>query len=405
MNQQMSRSESRMARRRFLTAVGGLVVATPWLTSLAEEEPKNLQAIGGRWYVTNSGPTIYYYQDGDRYVNLFSSHLGDANRDGITDMRLSHDETFLKVFSQGYPDHPTAVFPNSSNPNTIRAQKFNFKLALKPQLAEAITRVPMGPIGMAINGVVFFNPFEAGGTNAVEGYSEVWLDSCCGHPQPQGVYHYHKYPTCVKSPFTDDGLRHSPIIGFAWDGFPLHGPYESSKVLAKDLQDENPLDACNGHTDAQRGYHYHVTPGRFPYILGGYAGVPEKSNNHALRMSRPGPITDNAVGQGWTGRVITSVTPETLVRGQTHCVRFELQAEGLKRWHIPESAPTRVQIGPFEGKLISRNGTVVLANFEIPSDANTGAAYDCHLEFASDRGGWPGPLAIKKNEVFRISSE
>ena len=98
----------------------------------------------------------------------------------------------------------------------------------------------MGPIGMALNGVVFFNPFEAGGMNAIEGYSEVWLDSCCGHPQQHGVYHYHKYPSCVKSPFADDGQRHSPVLGFAFDGFPVHGPYEEAGVMARDLKG----DAC-----------------------------------------------------------------------------------------------------------------------------------------------------------------
>ncbi len=28
--------------------------------------------------------------------------------------------------------------------------------------------------------------------NAVEGYTEVWLDACCGHRMIV-VYHYHKY--------------------------------------------------------------------------------------------------------------------------------------------------------------------------------------------------------------------
>ena len=118
------------------------------------------------------------------------------------------------IDSQGYPNHPTAIFPNSGNPNRIRVQDFHFRLPLEPKRAASITRVPMGPIGMALNGVVFFNPFEAGGMNAIEGYSEVWLDSCCGHPQQHGVYHYHKYPSCVKSPFADDGQRHSPVLGF-----------------------------------------------------------------------------------------------------------------------------------------------------------------------------------------------
>jgi hypothetical protein len=146
-------------------------------------------------------------------------------------VRLGHEAGCLVMESQGWPNHPTATFPNSGNPNTIRVQEFSFRLPLEPRQAAEITRLPMGPIGVALNGVVFFNPFEQGGMNAVAGYSEVWLDSCCGHPQETGVYHYHKYPTCVKSPFADDGKRHSPVIGFAFDGFPIHGPYEAVAIV------------------------------------------------------------------------------------------------------------------------------------------------------------------------------
>jgi hypothetical protein len=205
-----------------------------------EAKPKT-RPIGGRWHVEVSGagerdgdpsaavapspPPRYFLEDGGQFLDLFSYHRQDSNRDGIDNLRLSHDEDFLIVRSQGYPNHPTAIFPNSDNPNSIRVQDFTFRFPLVPRRASEITRLPMGPIGMALNGVVFFNPFEMEGQNAVAGYSEVWLDSCCGHPQQTGVYHYHKYPSCVKSPFPDDGKRHSPVIGLAFDGFPVHGPY------------------------------------------------------------------------------------------------------------------------------------------------------------------------------------
>jgi len=155
----------------------------------------------------------------------------------------------LIIESQGYPNHPTAIFPNTGNPNSIKVQIFKFRLLLEPKLADRITRLPRRPIGTALNEVVFFNPFEMEGMNAVEGYSEVWLDACCGHPQQTGVYHYHKYPSCVKSPFADYGKQHSPVLGFAFDGFPLYGPYESASVLAKDVERDQALDVCNGHTD------------------------------------------------------------------------------------------------------------------------------------------------------------
>lgn len=380
-----------------------LLLLTSSLTlsnSLAAEPPKDLKPIGGRWFVKEGEKPVYFYRDGERYVDLFSYHTKDSNKDGIENIKLSHDKQFLIMQSQGYPNHPTAIFPNSGNPNSIRVQNFTFRLPLEPKLADKITRLPMGPIGTALNGVVFFNPFEMGGMNAVEGYSEVWLDSCCGHPQQTGVYHYHKYPSCVKSPFADDGKQHSPVIGFAFDGFPLYGPYEEVGVMAKDLKAERALDVCNGHKDAERGYHYHVTPGRFPYILGGYAGVVEPSNNRGLSRAGSGPLEDNTqAGESRVDKVVVAVRPGTASRGKTHSVQLELDPKKALRRALPSEKPHWVQIGPFEAKKISREGNVVTVEIEIQKDCPLGVLLDCHLEF-EDAGR--GPIVFKKNDVFRV---
>ena len=370
-------------------------------SALSGDQPvaDDLKPIGGRWFVQEKAGAkpVYHYRDGERFVDLFSYHTKDSNKDGIDNVKVSHDERFLIIESQGYPNHPTAVFPNSGNPNSIRVQSFTFRLPLEPKLADKITRAPMGPIGTALNGVVFFNPFEMGGQNAVEGYSEVWLDSCCGHPQQTGVYHYHKYPTCVKSPFADDGKQHSPVIGFAWDGFPLYGPYDAAGVMAKDLKGDRALDVCNGHKDEARGYHYHVTPGRFPYILGGYAGVVEPSNNRGLNRAGTGAITDNTQPGARMEQVIAAVRPGSAARGKTHSIRFELTPENSRR-PLPTEKPSWVQIGPFEGTKISREGNVVTAEITIPADAPVGVLFDCHLEF----GTGAVPIVIKRNDVFRV---
>jgi hypothetical protein len=368
----------------------------------AVDPPSGVSPIGGRWYVKAGDKPVYYYLDGDQFVDLFSYHSQDSNKDGIENVRLSHDKEFLIVESQGYPNHPTAVYPNSGNPNSIRVQNFTFRLPLVPKLADKITRLPMGPVGTALNGVVFFNPFEMEGMNAVEGYSEVWLDSCCGHPQQTGVYHYHKYPSCVRSPFKDDGKQHSPIIGFAWDGFPLYGPYESDGKMAKDLDSKNALDACNGHSDEERGYHYHVTPGRFPYILGGYAGVVEPSNNRGMRRAGTGALIDNTQpGDSMVDKVITSVRPGAASRGKSHKIQFELDPSKALRRPVPSGVPTWAQIGPFEAKSIEREGNVVTVEVDIPVESTLGVLLDCHLEFAST-GGRGGPVVFKKNYVFRV---
>jgi len=387
-----------MTYRLICTAVAFVLLCGMNCVLAEATRPAGLKSIGGYWFVKEGQPPVYYYQDGEQFVDLFSYHIKDSNKDGIPNLAVSHDERCLIIESQGYPNHPTAAFPNSDNPNSILVQKFEFRLPLVPQKADSITTVPMGPIGMALNGVVFFNPFERGGKNAVEGYAEEWLDSCCGHPQQHGVYHYHKYPSCVKSPFKDDGKQHSPIIGFAWDGYPVYGPYESSGVKAMDLSGENALDVCNGHADQLRGYHYHVTPGRFPYILGGYAGVVEVSNNHGLDRAGEGPITDSTEPGERLDPVITELRPGTVAAGKKYTIRIELDPKAARRHPLPKGAPTWVQIGPFESLKTARQGNIVTVEIDVPADSPEGVLLDCHMEFGSQ-----SPVVFKKNNALRVS--
>ena len=179
------------------------------------------------------------------------------------------------VRSDGIPDHETGKFPSRDNPNSIRKQDYTFKIPRHPKPAKEPGKLPMGPIGVAINGVPFYNPYNREGEDAAK--TEVF-DDCCGHPDPMGRYHYHIYPKCVKTPFDkDDGSKgHSPLLGFAFDGYGIYGPFGEEGKRPADL------DECNGHADESRGYHYHVTD-KFPYIIGGYHGEVDPAN-----LDRPG---------------------------------------------------------------------------------------------------------------------
>jgi len=352
------------------------------------------------------------YRD-HRVCDPFVDAYGDYWKDGVPELSVAVEGANLVLRSQGLPNHPTAEFPNSGNPNPILTQEFTFYLPLEPKKAARVTTLPMGPVAVAVNGVVFFNPFEAGGMNAVQGYSEVWLDACCGHPQQQGVYHYHKYPTCVKSPFKDHPAEHSPLIGLAWDGFPIYGPYEGDSVMARDLKGAAALDDCNGHEDAVRGYHYHVTPDRFPYILGGYRGEPEAANSFALNRAGTGAIQDNSRGVNERlGAAIVSVTPVVLKAGETQAIVIKLDPAKLtldvpgppgerprrEGPRLPADAvPRLIQIGPYVATDIERKGNEIRAKLTLPADANP-VSYDLHLQFS---GGEPTP-SFKKNSAVRI---
>jgi hypothetical protein len=195
-------------------------------------------------------------------------------------VKLEATDDLLIVHSDGIPDHSTGEFPNPRNPNSIRRQDYTFKIPLHPRRSDHISDLPMGPIGMAINGVPFYNPFNREGRDAAR--FEV-LDDCCGHPDPLGRYHYHIYPKCIHTSFDDPAGEHSPLIGYAFDGYAIYGPN------GEDGKPPTDLDECNGHSDSARGYHYHVTR-TFPYILGGYRGEVEMSNFDGAFRGR---------GRGW----------------------------------------------------------------------------------------------------------
>ncbi len=267
-----------------------------------------MTALGGRWFYRakpgeSTRPLTVTYANADRLfykeatlTTPFNGTMTSWLRPGHLDIsgNLVKKDVFvpdnvvlvfdgspwMTVRAKNIPNHPTARFPDTYgtqgyNPAYIQEHNYRYRIPLDPQPSkQAYAMTPnnsngalnMGAIGFAVNGVVFYNPFDAGMQDA----SSI-MDRCCGHPSPDNRYHYHKYPICVNTPFVDKGESHSQIIGFAFDGFPVYGPYEREGVMAKD-DTSNPLNSFNAHFDAERGWHYHVTPGKFPYLIGGYWG-------------------------------------------------------------------------------------------------------------------------------------
>ena len=165
-----------------------------------------------------------------------------------------------------------------NNPNAIASGTETFRIPLKPTNNATATDTSLGTVGVAVNGIPIYNPFEDGNQTAATGRI---FSGCCGHPQLTGVYHYHKYPTCLRLLKGDiwqsekekcdelDALvaagGHSPLIGFALDGWPVYGPVgwkdasRASKLLKSSYTGTNDsygnpayvaasgdLDECNG---------------------------------------------------------------------------------------------------------------------------------------------------------------
>lgn len=110
-------------------------------------------------------------------------------------------------------------------------------LAANPTPTATECETGLGTTGILVNGTSIFNwgDGQSFGNNIWYNLAPVAeqydVDICGGHAAG-GNYHHHFYTSCLADLVGDDGSDHSPIYGFAADGYALYGPYESSGVLA-----------------------------------------------------------------------------------------------------------------------------------------------------------------------------
>lgn len=193
--------------------------------------------------------------------------------------RSSTSGSIRTLSGNGLPSHTTGEFPVDEddpayqydrNPNSISSQTLRVDLPRNPRRNSSPSCVG-GQIGVMRSGVPLFSAFDAMGRDAAA--HEV-QDSCEGHPERTGRYHYHSLSSCIRDGRSSK-RSHSSLIGWALDGFGIYGQYgRRGKQLST-----SQLDACHGHTHKVRWngrrvkrFHYHATLD-FPYFVGCYRGT------------------------------------------------------------------------------------------------------------------------------------
>ncbi len=202
-------------------------------------------------------------------------------------------ETERHFHGNGIPNHKTGIYPVQEGTkayayySTAPAQGYSSaaEIPIEPYNLDVI--VPRNPIysetPYCINQLVVGIATQTGSRwDASIAYSDRWvdpiaalpLDECWGHPYNK-QYHYHGYSwKCF--PNLGSTRQHSPLLGYALDGFGIYGPRgDGGKLLTN-----NDLDACHGHMgiidwdgNLQYMYHYHVNA-EFPYGPGCFRGLP-----------------------------------------------------------------------------------------------------------------------------------
>jgi hypothetical protein len=190
------------------------------------------------------------------------------NRDNVA---ITTSATTVTVMSTGLPSRdPSSYgpFPNPYNSHHVKPQQNEFHIPRTPTWLDATTPLPSGAIGVMINGVPFYNTVDMYGNSLLDPriLRHLVLDKCNGYVDASGAYRYYAPPDCLLDALHEARGKPSPLIGYAFDGYPVYGRYGANGQVPLDL------DACNGRWDEDGYYRYHVTDAP-PYTLGCFHGV------------------------------------------------------------------------------------------------------------------------------------
>ncbi len=171
-------------------------------------------------------------------------------------------------------------------------------LPVRPVMAASPTRLgTVSKVGVALDGVPIFS--DAPSVQQT-GHMPA-LDTCGGHIDPGGWYHWHATSTDIETVFEKEGVvadcaleqNSSAQFGYAFDGFAMIGSLEADGTSVFGL------DACNGHIGARptsEAYHYHATDG-FPNLPACLVGVQAMDNFSTTATAGVGATRDGAGGR------------------------------------------------------------------------------------------------------------
>jgi hypothetical protein len=210
-------------------------------------------------WLQNNTETGTYYVEGNS--TLIENNLL------VNCQKVEYSDDFVYVTATGIPAYPTGPFLDR-NPSQASNQDGIYKIPLNPvQNTGTLDATVGGNIGIFINGVALFdyrdgvawntntnspcggpgNPMCPGGPMSVQAWNrdavpaeKEGFDCSKGHPA-NGNYHHHQNPSAFKLDlditsdicnlydaeglYAIDDMEHSPLIGFAYDGFPIYGAY------------------------------------------------------------------------------------------------------------------------------------------------------------------------------------
>jgi YHYH protein len=217
-------------------------LVTSWFTKNAGQYARIQQTTGGSVMTTWTGQTLPAYSDVE--VVSFSTN-------------------YVYVYTGGLASHLMGPwYLNAAKtmlfPNLPKNQKVTMRFPRTPAPAATNTETTGGAIGMYVNGVAVFNMLDGYAYNTSSGTDQqgmigsgIWerdakfgealtFDPANAHQPQSGQYHCHINPIALRYQLGDNAsynssantysentndLVHSSILGWAFDGYPIYGPY------------------------------------------------------------------------------------------------------------------------------------------------------------------------------------
>lgn len=121
------------------------------------------------------------------------------------------------------------------------AQELNLSFPATPSPTTTECETSIGPVGLWVNGVPLYNWSDGVSYNNQGAWNQyafplrgAGMDLCYGHSSGRAKqYHHHNYNACLRQLVEDAADGHSPIYGYAGDGYPVHGPYHAAGETAQ----------------------------------------------------------------------------------------------------------------------------------------------------------------------------
>ena len=223
------------------------------------------------WFVQNSNRYARVVeQTGHSPVTTWPSpglpnRSGGQSKPAYADIQqVSYSSEWVYIKGTGLASHqmgPWYLAVNRIFDNWPTNQSYIRRFPRTPKPAEKKVANGLGDLGTWVNGVALFNMMDGGHYDTASGYEQmgppggqtgaIWVrnavpvegptfDKSNAHQPPMGTYHYHSNPLGLRYQLNDNvsyerandsykedtsKLHHSPILGWAYDGYPIYGPY------------------------------------------------------------------------------------------------------------------------------------------------------------------------------------